>query len=103
MIAERATVVGAGSWGTAFSLVLADAGLDVRLWARRPELAAAVNDTHRNTDYLPEIDLPTQITATADVHEALADTDLVVLAIPAQKLRAGLADWRASGTGLAPH
>ena len=93
MIAERATVVGAGSWGTAFSLVLADAGLDVSLWARRAELAEAITRTHRNPDYLPEVDLPPQITATSDVQEALAETDLVVLAMPAQKLRAGLADW----------
>lgn len=93
MIAERATVVGAGSWGTAFSLVLADAGLDVSLWARRPELAEVLTRTHRNPDYLPDVDLPPQITARADVRESLEETDLVVLAMPAQKLRAGLADW----------
>ncbi|GAB47269.1 NAD(P)H-dependent glycerol-3-phosphate dehydrogenase [Mobilicoccus pelagius] len=93
MIAERATVVGAGSWGTAFSLVLADAGLDVRLWARRPELATRITETRRNGDYLPEIDLPDEVHATADVDEALEEADLVVLAIPAQKLRAGLAEW----------
>ena len=93
MIAERATVVGAGSWGTAFSLVLADAGLDVRLWARRPELADSINRTGRNPDSLPDVDLPPQVTATSSVVEALEDTDLVVLAMPAQKLRDGLVDW----------
>ncbi|GMA40418.1 NAD(P)H-dependent glycerol-3-phosphate dehydrogenase [Mobilicoccus caccae] len=94
MIAERATVVGAGSWGTAFALVLADAGLDVRLWARRPELAEAISTTHRNPDYLPDIELPTTITSTSVVEEALEGADLVVLAMPAQKLRVGLAPWR---------
>lgn len=93
MTAQRATVVGAGSWGTAFSLVLADAGLDVRLWARRPELAAAINDTRRNPDYLPDVELPDTVVATADVEESVSGSDLVVLAIPAQKLRAGLAEW----------
>ncbi|MDO5627547.1 MAG: NAD(P)H-dependent glycerol-3-phosphate dehydrogenase [Mobilicoccus sp.] len=92
--AERATVVGAGSWGTAFSMVLADAGLDVRLWARRAALADAITQTHRNPDYLPDVELPPTITATSDIEESLEDTDLVVLALPAQKLRASLADWR---------
>ncbi len=94
MIAERATVVGAGSWGTAFALVLADAGLDVRLWARRPELAEAISNERRNPDYLPDIELPETISATSDVRESLEGTDIVVLAMPAQKLRAGLAEWR---------
>ena len=42
-------MMGAGAWGTALAKVLADAGSDVTLWARRPELAAEINDTHRNT------------------------------------------------------
>ena len=44
--------MGAGAWGTALAKVLADAGNDVALWARRPELADEINDTHRNTRYL---------------------------------------------------
>ena len=42
-------MMGAGAWGTALAKVLADAGNDVTLWARRPELADEINDTHRNT------------------------------------------------------
>ena len=49
---------GAGSWGTAFSLVLADAGNDVTMWARREEVCATINEQHENTDYLPGIELP---------------------------------------------
>ena len=44
--------MGAGAWGTALAKVLADAGNDVTLWARRPELADEINDTHRNATYL---------------------------------------------------
>ena len=51
----RFTVMGGGSWGTAFSMVLADAGQDVRLWARRPEVCDAINTKHENTDYLPGV------------------------------------------------
>ena len=54
----RATVLGAGSWGTTFAKVLADAGNEVTLWARRPELAEQINREHRNGDYLPGIALP---------------------------------------------
>ena len=50
--------MGAGAWGTALAKVLADAGNDVTLWARRPELADEINDTHRNTAYLGDAELP---------------------------------------------
>ena len=54
----RAGVFGTGSWGTAFALVLADAGTDVVMWGRRAELCEAVNRTRRNPDYLPDVELP---------------------------------------------
>jgi glycerol-3-phosphate dehydrogenase (NAD(P)+) len=86
----RAAVIGAGSWGTAFSKVLADAGTDVVLWARRPEIAQAVRDRHENPDYLPGILLPDRLTATADASEAVDGADFVVLAVPSQSLRDNL-------------
>ena len=55
---SKVAVFGAGSWGTAFSVVLADAGNDVTLWARREELCATINDKRENSDYLPGIELP---------------------------------------------
>jgi glycerol-3-phosphate dehydrogenase (NAD(P)+) len=89
----RAAVLGAGSWGTAFGKVLADAGCDVTLWARRPEVAAAINEQHENADYLRGIRLPDRLTATADAKEALSDADVVVLAVPSQTMRANLEHW----------
>jgi glycerol-3-phosphate dehydrogenase (NAD(P)+) len=91
---RRVAVLGAGSWGTTFAKVMADAGRDVRLWARRPEVAAAVNERHSNPDYLPGIALPALLTATSDPAEALEGADAVVLAVPSQTLRANLASWR---------
>lgn len=91
-----AAVMGAGAWGTALAKVLADAGNSVTLWARRPEVAAEVNDTHRNSGYLAEVDLPKTIHATADAAEALAGACTVVLGVPAQSLRSNLERW----TGL---
>ena len=95
----RAAVLGCGSWGTAFGKVLADAGTDVVLWARRPELAQTVRDTAENPDYLPGVVLPPRLTATADPLEAVAGADFVVLAVPSQSLRENL---RAVATALAP-
>jgi glycerol-3-phosphate dehydrogenase (NAD(P)+) len=88
----RAAVIGAGSWGTAFAQVLVDAGTETMLWARRDELASAINRTHRNPDYLPDVELSHALRATSDVKEALGDAEIIVLAVPSQTARENLAD-----------
>ncbi len=89
-----AAVMGAGSWGTAFGAVLADAGTSVTVWGRRPDTVAAIN-AGCNDAYLPGVALPRAMRATTDASTALAGADLVVLAVPAQHLRATLAEWSA--------
>jgi glycerol-3-phosphate dehydrogenase (NAD(P)+) len=96
--ASKVAVFGAGSWGTAFSTVLADAGNTVELWARRDELSDAINQTRENPDYLPGVRLDPAITATHDPDEALHGASVVVLAVPSQSLRENLAEW----AGLIP-
>lgn len=91
----KIAVMGAGSWGTAFSIVLADGGNDVTVWGRREEVCAAINEQRENADYLPGIELPGAISATHDPEEALAGADVVVLAVPSQSLRENLTDWAA--------
>lgn len=86
----RVAVLGSGSWGTAFGKVLAEAGGDVVLWARRPELAAAITEQHDNPDYLPGIPLPPTLRATADAQECVTGAEIVVLAVPSQSLRDNL-------------
>ena len=86
-------VMGAGSWGTTLAKVFADAGNDVRLWARRTELAQAINETHTNPDYLPDTRLPAAVRATHDDVEALALADVVVFGVPSQTLRANVEKW----------
>src|SRR5262245_8179835 len=93
MSSWRAAVLGSGSWGTAFSKVLADAGTPVTMWSRRPEVAAAIMDKHTNPEYLPDLHLPSTVQATTDPNDALVGANLVVLAIPAQTLRGNLATW----------
>jgi glycerol-3-phosphate dehydrogenase (NAD(P)+) len=85
--------MGAGSWGTTFAQVLCDAGTPAVLWARRPELAKAINADQENPAYLPGTKLTNALRATTDPAEALYGADLVVLAVPAQSLRGNLAGW----------
>ncbi|MTE21172.1 NAD(P)H-dependent glycerol-3-phosphate dehydrogenase [Streptomyces sp. TRM43335] len=90
----RVAVYGTGSWGTAFAMVLADAGCEVTLWGRRAALAEAVNTTRTNPDYLPGVTLPETVRATTDPAEAARDAEFAVLAVPSQTLRDNLARWR---------
>ena len=85
--------MGAGSWGTTFAKVLADAGNDIWLWARRDETAEEINDTRRNGDYVPGVVLPTNLRATSDVAAVLDGATQVYIAVPAQSLRANLTAW----------
>lgn len=89
----KVAVFGAGSWGTAFAVILADAGCDVTLWARRAEAAEAINTTRTNPGYLPGAELPASVRATTDPVEALRDAEFAVLVVPSQTLRANLAAW----------
>ncbi|WP_122941448.1 NAD(P)H-dependent glycerol-3-phosphate dehydrogenase [Brachybacterium sp. EE-P12] len=91
--APHLAVLGAGSWGTTFAQVLADGGAEVTLWARREEVAREIDRDHRNSAYLGDHPLPETLRATADVAEALEEADGVVVAIPAQSMRATLEPW----------
>ena len=89
-----AAVLGAGAWGTALAKVLADAGGDVRLWARRQEVADEVNSAHTNDAYLPGVLLPPGVRATTDAAAALRGATTVLLGVPSQTLRSNLEAWR---------
>jgi glycerol-3-phosphate dehydrogenase (NAD(P)+) len=91
---RHAAVLGAGSWGTAFAKVLADAGCDVRLWTRGWKVAEAISNTRENPGYLPGVRLPAGLRACTDVVEALDGAELVALAVPSQVLRENLGKWR---------
>ncbi|HEX5540948.1 MAG TPA: NAD(P)H-dependent glycerol-3-phosphate dehydrogenase [Micromonospora sp.] len=86
-------VLGAGSWGTAFAKVLADAGRDVTVWARRAQVAEGIRTSRTNPDYLPGVRLPERVSATSNAEKALVGAELVVLAVPSQTLRGNLAQW----------
>ncbi|MFS0699835.1 NAD(P)H-dependent glycerol-3-phosphate dehydrogenase [Cellulomonas sp. 179-A 4D5 NHS] len=92
--AVRATVLGSGAWGTTFAAVLADAGCDVTVWGRSAATCEQIAREHRNEAYLPGVRLPDGVTATTDARAALADADLVAIAIPSQSARAALEPLR---------
>ncbi|WP_347352251.1 NAD(P)H-dependent glycerol-3-phosphate dehydrogenase [Intrasporangium sp.] len=91
-------VMGAGNWGTAFAGILADAGATVLMWSRRQEIADQINQGC-NVEYLPGLQLSPTIRATVDPEQACAGSDIVVLAVPSQTLRANLGTW---GSALPP-
>ncbi len=83
-------VIGAGAWGTALAQVLAADGEPVTLWAREPEVLAAINDNHENELFLKGIPLSPLIHAIS-TYSDLSDCDVLLLVTPAQHLRAVLA------------
>jgi glycerol-3-phosphate dehydrogenase (NAD(P)+) len=83
---DRIAVVGAGSWGTT-AAALAIASTPTVLWSRRPEVADRVNREHRNPVYLPDVELPETLIATAELSEALEGAEAVVMAVPSHGFR----------------
>lgn len=83
----KVTIVGAGSWGTAAAVQLAQNGHEVLLWTRRPELAEQIKTLGSNEDYLPGVALAKTVKATSNIEHALNKADAIVLATPSKALR----------------
>ncbi len=79
-------ILGAGAWGTALAGLAHRAGRKPLLWAREPEVAEAINARHENTIFLPGVKLDAAVRASTDM-AALAASDAILLAVPAQHLR----------------
>ena len=84
-------VIGAGSWGTTVA-ALASRNAPTVLWARRSELAEEVTRDHRNSAYLDGFDLPEDLTATADLEQAVGSADVLVMGVPSHGMRSTLRD-----------
>jgi glycerol-3-phosphate dehydrogenase (NAD(P)+) len=93
----RISVIGAGSWGTAVANIVGHKQ-PVVLWARRPELADAINSGHRNPDYLPDHTLSDRVVASSDLVECLDGADAIVMGVPSHGFRSVLE----TGKGLIP-
>ncbi|MBC7341558.1 MAG: NAD(P)H-dependent glycerol-3-phosphate dehydrogenase [Clostridia bacterium] len=80
-------VLGAGGWGTALALLLAEKKYKVTLWARRPSFADRLASVRENQDYLPGIRLPNSIQITSDLERAVYGCDVLILAVPSMGVR----------------
>lgn len=90
----RIAVMGSGSMGTAYGMVMSDAGGDVGMWAREEGVVQDVNGNHRNELYHPGVELPPSLWCSLDPEEVIRDADIVVLAIPSQTVRENLTAWK---------
>ncbi len=79
-------MLGGGSWGTTLASLLA-ASNATTLWSRDPEVAAEVRQDHRNSQYLPGVELSSALQATTDMDVALRGAELVLIAVPSKYLR----------------
>lgn len=98
---EHIGIVGAGAWGTALAAAAARAGRSVTLWAREEDVVASINGARENARFLPGIRLDAAITASGDA-ATLGSADLVLLATPAQHLRAVATDFAGHFKSTAP-
>jgi len=80
-------VIGSGSWGTALAVHLALVGHDVKLWGRDAALVAEMAARRANPVYLPDVSFPSGLWPTADVHDALSEASVVVVAVPSHGVR----------------
>ena len=88
---EKVIVIGAGSWGTALGLILAEKGYDITLWEHNQEIAEKLNEDRENTRLLPGIKFPSNLKITSNLNNLLTDAKYVVFSVPSQVLRSVIA------------
>ena len=91
----RIGIIGAGAFGTALACVMRRSGHDTVIWAREPDIVSAINRNAANPVFLPGIGLASGIRATGDLSAAAASADFLLLAPPAQHMRAVTTQLRA--------
>ena len=92
------TVLGAGSWGTALASAFAQRGLDVQFWGRDAALMSEIQSTRRNSRYLPQLELPPNVTASSDL-SALAPSELLIFVAPSRGIHDLALQAAAAGLG----
>lgn len=80
-------VLGGGSFGTVIANMVAEKGLEVRLWMRNAEAAQRINESHENARYVPGYRLSTRVSATSDIRSALEGVEIVFVSVPSSAVR----------------
>ena len=84
---QKIAIIGTTSWGITLSLLLANKGLEVRLWARTEREASKLRKKGPDPDRFTEVSLPQQIIITSQIGDALDDVNAVILAVPSPTMR----------------
>lgn len=84
---KKISIIGAGSFGTALSIVLGHSGFPVTLWAREKEIVEKINADSKNPSYITDVTLPESVSASHSLEEALKDADIVLYATPSHAMR----------------
>ncbi len=84
---QRVAIIGAGSWGTALALLLAQKGIEVRLWGHRPEHVRLMQEEGQNRDYLPGFHFPAILRPEASMKEVVAGAGVIVMVVPSHAYR----------------
>lgn len=90
---KKVTVIGSGSWGTALAVMLAEHGHEVLIWSRRQDAVEELLQKRTNEKYLPGVKIPQEIQATTDRQAAVADAEIIILAVPSRAVRSTMEDF----------
>jgi glycerol-3-phosphate dehydrogenase (NAD(P)+) len=93
-INEPITVIGGGTWGTVVGNLIANNGHKVKLWARDPFVVHSISTRSFNERFLPNLRLHENLIALDDPREALANTKIIIWAIPVQFTRERVRDFK---------
>ncbi len=86
-MSKKISVLGAGSWATALSVLLAHKGYRIRMWSRNAQLVNEINKTKKNKRYLPEVLIPSGIAVSMDMKYVLDETEAVLFGVPSHAFR----------------
>ena len=84
---KKVSIIGAGSFGTALSVVLGHGGFSVTLWARENDVVEKINSERKNPDYISDVKLPDSVSATNSLEVALDSAEILLFATPTHALR----------------
>jgi len=87
-------VLGAGSWGTTLAILLANNSHNISLWSYRESYTGDIRALRQNPSFLPGVAIPESILVTSDLHDSVADREMIVGAVPSQYLRGVMAELR---------
>lgn len=89
---RNVAIIGAGSWGTALSILLAKSGHSVKMWSVFKEEIDMINNSREHIDKLAGVLIPDNVIGTTDIEESISGADVVVMVVPSQTIRANAKD-----------